>query len=194
MDINNKISIVGNGPLTEYEINEINDYDIIYVLNTVKTGNKKIPIKATHHIIRQKGTENDGFYGWNKDKNEFTINPETNPTNIIFACPTNKESYENINKIKSKFTDKNIEVISSVSEPWTEKKYKFDNILYDHYDSPSTGVIGINYILEKYPSSEIHIYGMNWQLRGGHDTKKEKEYISECPRCIIHKTWKDTYE
>ena len=197
---NNKIAIVGNGPLTKKEINEINNYNIIFILNTAGY-NKKIPIKATHHILRQalwdhSRPESWGFHGWVKEKNEFTLHPVQKESikNIIFACPTNKESYVNINKIKRKFKNKKFEVISSGSEPWKEKKYKVNNILYDHNRSPSTGIIGINYILERYPYSEVHIYGMNSRQEGHHNTKREKEYISKCPRCILHKTWKNTYK
>jgi len=49
-------------------------------------------------------------------------------------------------------------------------------------------------MLEKYPLHNIHIYGMNSNRTDYHDMKKEKEYINECDRCIIHKTWKNTYE
>ena len=35
---------------------------------------------------------------------------------------------------------------------------------------------------------------MNFSQRGHHDGIVEKKIIDECDRCIIHKTWKDTYE
>jgi len=201
--INNyfKIAVVGNGPLTEQDIKEINKYNIIAVINTTKNGNKDIPIKATHYFLRQNiGVDNcsRGFWGWNKDKNEFEIKKESfnSVKNIILLCPTDKECNENINKIKEKCKNenKNINIISSGSEPWKESIFIFNKKKYKHSASPSSGILTINYMLDKYPLHNIHIYGMNSTIIGYHDLKSEKEMIIECRRCKLHKTRKDTYE
>ena len=195
--INNyfKIAVVGNGPLTEEEIKEINKYNIIAVINKSKNGDKDIPIKATDLFLRHwgGGAEPWNFYGWNKDKNEFTQKPETLKTvkNIILLH-SEKQNIENINKIVEKHTDKNIVPLSN----WVLKDpiYTFNKKKYEHRTySPSSGILTINYMLEKYPFHTIHIYGMNHTGRE-HNMKKEKEYIGECDRCITHKTWKDTYQ
>ena len=47
-------------------------------------------------------------------------------------------------------------------------------------------------MLENYPKSEVHIYGMNWNKSHTHNFKKEKEFIDESKKSIIHKTWKNT--
>ena len=195
--INNyfKIAVVGNGPLTERDIKEINKYNIIAVINHSKNGNKDIPIKSTHYFLRQVGTKCGGFYGWNKDKNEFDkIKQESfqSVKNIFLLCPSDKECIENINKIKEKY--KNINIISSGSEPWKESIFIFNKKKYKHSHSPSSGILTINYMLEKYPLHTIHIYGMNSNGIGFHDMKAEKEMIKECRKCKLHKTHKDTYE
>ena len=103
--LDKSLAIVGNGPLTNKEIDEINKYNIIAVINDSKNGNKDIPIKATHYFLRQKGTECIGFFGWNKDKNEFDkIKQESfqSVKNIFLLCPTDKGCIENINKLKER--------------------------------------------------------------------------------------------
>lgn len=193
--LDKSLAIVGNGPLTNKEIDEINKYDIIAIINNNRNGKNK-SIKATHHFLRQDGIDNRGFHGWDKNENKFLINLETNKTikNIILLCPEGKECIENINSIKEKYINKNINVISSGSEPWKESIFIFNKKKYKHSNSPSSGILTIKYMLENFSLHTIHIYGMNSIRTDYHDMKKEKEYIDECDRCIMHKTWKNTHE
>ncbi len=187
--INNnfRIAVVGNGPLTEEEITDINKYNIIVIMNNNKSGGKDIPIKATHLFLRKGG---GGYFGWDKIKKKLFVKEETYKTLkhiILINNSSIKEDIINNNK------GKNISVI-----PCTRVcnksicTYKDNN--YNLNKPASTGYLSINYMLEKYPLHNIHIYGMNSTKIGYHDMKTEKEMIKECRRCKIHKTHKDTYE
>ena len=196
-DYSNKIAVVGNGPLTEKEIKKINNYEIIAVINDSRNSIKKnIKLNPTMLFLRQIQINCDGFFGYDFNKNEFK-NPDIMNTikDIIFISPEKKVCMKNINKIKKKYPKFNYKIISSGDEPWEKKPYKFNGKIYNLDKLPSSGITTIKYMLENYPKSEVHIYGMNWNAKSHtHNFKKEKEYINESKKCIIHKTWKNTYE
>lgn len=212
--INNyfRIAIVGSGPVTEEEITEINKYNIIAVMNYNREfSNIDIPIKATHYFTRYSTRENSGktrivrdggwFWGWDEKTDNFSVlKPETYDTikYIILLTDTQHPSQKRdtfIDKVIKKYNNKK-KVIELSDSGWHRKNsiYKFNNKKYKHDKGPTTGIVSINYMLEKYPLHTIHIYGMNsTKVNKEHDIKSEKEIIKECRRCKLHKTHKDTY-
>ena len=57
---------------------------------------------------------------------------------------------------------------------------------------PTSGIMAIEYFLDKYPQAKLHIYGMNWYKVEGH-LQNEKNIIKNCcQNCIIHKTSKNS--
>ena len=175
---------MGNGPLTKEDIKEINKNDIICEIND-RNKKEKDNINGTHLFVR---SNRNGYTGFNK-------NIPKSIKNIVFISGsesgdliTNKY-LNNIKKI-----DENINIEMYTFKLNNKDGFKFDNQKYKLTNSPSAGIIVLKYILEKYPNNKINIYGMNSVIKGYHNHKLEKEMINNSKNCILHKTWKDTYE
>jgi hypothetical protein len=200
----NKIAIIGNGPLSEEDINKINNnFEIIVGMNGVVNGKKDIKLKYTHLFSRQwddiTTPKTINFIGYDKDKKILKSYEKYKDTikNILLIVPKGLEYKEGINDIKNNY--KNVSIYSidanlNIKKNKGPNKLKFNDKDYDINHSLSMGMISIGYVLDKYPNHDIHIYGMNFSQRGHHDGIVEKEIIDECDRCIVHKPWKDTYE
>jgi hypothetical protein len=74
---------------------------------------------------------------------------------------------------------------------YKNKDYKFDCDW-----GPSSGILGIKYIYDKFPSAKIDIYGMNMKVIDDHCSKVSNKLFKEFkkdPRITIYKTSKDVY-
>ena len=179
-----KICVVGNGPLTKKDVNEINKHDIICEMNK-RNKKEKNNINGTHLFLR---SGKSGYHG---------INGEIQKSikNVIFMTGSgsgNLITNKYLNNIKK--IDKNINTEMYTFKLNNKDGFTFDNKTYNLTNSPSAGIIVLKYILEKYPNNKINIYGMNSIKKGFHNHKLEKEMMNNSKNCILHKTWKDTYE
>tara|TARA_B100000035_G_scaffold242012_1_gene210510 strand:- start:235 stop:957 length:723 start_codon:yes stop_codon:yes gene_type:complete len=200
----NKIAVIGNGPLSDEDINEINsNFKIIVGMNGVANGRKDTKVKYTQIFSRQwedtTTPETINFIGYDKDKKILNSYEKYKDTikDILLVVPKGLEYKEGINDIKNKYKNVSIHSIDANLNDKKNKgpnKYKFNGKNYDIYHSLSMGIISIGYILDKYPDHDIHIYGMNFAQRGHHDGIVEKKMVKKCYRCKIHKTFKNTYE
>lgn len=202
----NKIAVIGNGPLSNEDIIEINNnFKIIVGMNDVKNGKQKTALNYTHLFCRQWDDIRSStpkaitFIGYDKDKKILNTYERYKQTinNILLVVPKGFEYKEGINNIKNNYKNVSIYSIDANLQKKENKgpnKYKFNNKNYDILHSLSMGMISIGYLLDKYPDHDIHTYGMNFSQRGWHDGIVEKKIINECDRCIVHKTYKNTYE
>jgi len=200
----NKIAVIGNGPLSDEDINEINsNFEIIVGMNAVLNGRKGIKVKYTHLFSRQwddtTTPKTINFIGYDKDKKILNSYEKYKDTikNILLVVPKGLEYKEGINDIKNNYKNVSIHSIDAnlnIKKNKGPNKFNFNNKKYDINHSLSMGMISIGYVFNIYPNHDIHIYGMNFSQRGHHDGIVEKEIIDECDRCIVHKTWKNTYE
>tara|TARA_Y100000389_G_C17467014_1_gene526582 strand:+ start:4946 stop:5494 length:549 start_codon:yes stop_codon:yes gene_type:complete len=181
--MNKTIAVVGNGPLTEWQKDDINKYDIVYRFNHAPGYRKGDKISGLYmrQIRRTNKTHSDNFVKQNSDLNFDKIYIGVN------------KYYDNHIFVKE---DKDVFVRE---EPLFKKcsyckngKCSHDRAKY----GPTSGILGINDIMKKYPKNDIHIYGMNWNWEGkkSHHLNNEGEIIKKCCRnCFIHKTPSNTY-
>src|SRR5699024_932877 len=52
---------------------------------------------------------------------------------------------------------------------------------------PSTGFMGITYILEAFSQCQIRLYGFTWEGWSGHPWEKEYQWLSACERILLPK-------
>ena len=58
----------------------------------------------------------------------------------------------------------------------------------------SSGTIAINYLLDRFPNTNLEIFGMNWQFHHpNHPKDFEKNLIADCKRCNINKMKSNIY-
>jgi len=205
----NKIAVIGNGPLSDENINEINsNFNIIAIMNVGANGDKKNKLNATDLYTRQWGVNSNlnviglnGFDDKNKIYNSYEKYSDT-LKNIIIIAPKDEEYKDAVEYIKKNY--KNVELYSidphlHIKRNKGPNKLKFDNKEHDIYhNSLSAGILTLRHVLDKYPKHIIHTYGMNFNFNEisskSHDGVAEKKIIDDCDRCIVHKTWKDTYD
>lgn len=189
------VAVVGNGPITEYDRQLINNFDIVYRFNDCK--NMKKGDKITHLVTRQT------FIFHTITGLDSNFLPLKDAKNIIFIGK-DRELYE---KIKLKNPDRNFSMID-VFEKITCKfmncnKKLIDNIKFNNINikqtnaswGPSSGFLILADVTGKY--NNVHIFGMNWNFNWymDHDSSWEKENILKlCKHCIIHKTKNDKYK
>ena len=181
------IAIVGNGPLSNKDRKNINEFDMVYRFNSLNsyTVGDKIDILC----VRQCG-KTDTVFGLD---NKYTIKNNVNVNNILVIGTRHNIA----NKIKERNPNKNVEMLD-IYEKYIcdyescnvhDNKIIFDRKVYT-YDTlcgPSSGFHLIMYVLNKYPHNNIHIFGMNWNgIHICHNGNLEKELINNCKRCIIH--------
>jgi hypothetical protein len=183
IDTNKTIAVVGNGPLTEKKKDEINKYDLVYRFNHAP-GYRKGD-KITGLYIRQIGltnkTHSDDF---------LRQNPELKLDKIYIGMKKRHDNH--IYVWESKDTLVKGERLFKSCSFCNDGKCLHKNAR----NGPTSGIIGINDVLEKYPKNDIHIYGMNWNWEGKkyHHLNNEGEIIKRCCKnCFIHKTPRNTY-
>jgi hypothetical protein len=47
---------------------------------------------------------------------------------------------------------------------------------------PSTGFVGVRYVLDRYPDAKVRLYGFTWEGWEGHDWAAEKRWMAQHPR------------
>ena len=182
------IAVVGNGPISEDDLNKINNYDIVCRFNDCKNYRKND--KITHLVVRQR-YNTEIITGLDKNYKQ------SKPITDLIIIGTNRKLLEKVKNINSNLNCKIIEIYeSSLCElkdyvcnldkntPFYFNKKNIGN-KFGVY-GPSSGFVLLSNI---YNGDEIHIYGMNWNFTSGHNGNFEKNIIeNHCKNCIIHKT------
>ena len=180
----NKIAIIGNGPLSDKEINDINhNYDIIVVMNNGATGDKNNKLNATKLYNRQWGFNSNlntvGINGFDSKNNIYhSYNKYSNTIkDIVIIAPEGEEYKKSIEYIKKNYNNVVLYLIKPnlQSNNETGVDFNFNKKNYKIYNkSISAGLLVIKHILDKYQEHDIHIYGMDLILQ-----EKQKKVTME---------------
>lgn len=164
----NEIAIIGNAPISEDHMNDINRFTRVVRMNYCN--NYRTNDVITDVVYRYKN-KNKGFIGdlsfIEKVSCVHFLNHDTVHCKNMMETLTKGKNYVTYHK-------------------QIQEKYPFKTV-----DSPTTGYITILYMHHTYQSSRIHLYGFNWStehLMFHSNIHEEKENISKLPNIVIHKS------
>lgn len=134
-----RIAIVGNGPLKDEQMDRINTFDRVVMMNFCN--NKRDADKITDFVVRYQN-KRTGFVG---DLNQINF------CDVIHFL--NHDTSHCINTMNKLRQDKSFV---------TYHKEILEHFDLKHVSRPSTGYIVILYFLHTYSEDDIEVFGFNW--------------------------------
>tara|TARA_R110000796_G_scaffold241197_1_gene362508 strand:- start:597 stop:1148 length:552 start_codon:yes stop_codon:yes gene_type:complete len=168
--------LVGNAKFVVNHGELIDSYDDVYRFNRFRTIDfeSKVGSKCTHWILNLKLViDQRDYFRRNIDKLK-KIHPNLNTT-IVMTTSTNIEAIHKLDKIKSKYDGFDY----NISKFRLDSKYK-----------PSTGMVAIDYLLDKYEVLNLvgfdfgktnHYWGVEGpsDIPGNHSWNLEIDYVNK---------------
>lgn len=167
----NDIAIVGNAPITEEHMNEINMYKRVVRMNY--HNNYRINDVVTDVVYRYKN-DRVGFIG-----------------DLHLIEKASCVHFLNHNTLKCKNV---MEKLTKGKKYVTYHKHIQEMYPFEHIDKPTTGYLVVLYMKHTHPESHISLYGFNWSttelLKHHPNIEQEKQNIRCLPNVIIHDSLK----
>lgn len=178
------VAVVGNGPVSEEQLRELRDnYPTVIGMNNVANRN----IRITHLMSRQDfAMRLHGFLSsvFSPKRLHFVGHPDVFNRNLtVIVCA---QKFFGFGFWIAKDPTKKVHVMDIGRETRLNTKFSLGDHATRLKGMPSTGLLGIRLALQN-SSGSVHVYGMNWNFVE-HDAAKEKKWITDHPRVVIHPT------
>lgn len=165
------IAIVGNAPISEEHMNEINTYPRVVRMNYCNN-------------YRKNDVVTDVVYRYRNRKNGFVGN-----LSIIDNASCVHFLDHNTIHCKNQMNE-----LAKCKQYVTYHKHIQEKFPFNTIDSPSTGYLVVLYMKYTYPDTPIHMYGFNWsstELLKFHPILHEEKWnITSLQNVIIHESLK----
>ena len=178
-----RIAVVGNGPLSKANRNELNSFDCVVRFNDLK--NMKQGDALTVHAIRHVDRGKNSFLpGLEKTVKNSHVLPIIQRSKLMQKFPANAlpPLYVDENGI-----DRQLEIFEKCE----------NGVQYHHSltrSGPSTGSLVISYLNKASSTKSIDVYGMNWNGGDFHLDFKDPTIVARCcNKCTIHPTHSQRY-
>ena len=195
------VAVVGNGPLSETDRHEIQNYDHVIRFNDMK--NKLDNEKTTVQVVRQI-SPHDNFFGKDKISKNVPLILIATKMDYVNKC---KQQYQIMDYIIVNEPARNTYEASESAKVFENcSECSGSNCLQSSSDlGPSSGMVVLEYLENKPSITRLEVYGMNWNFhlknRNGkiNDTKlhhmdNEGSIINSCcKKCNVHDTPQNTY-
>tara|TARA_B110000046_G_C12957708_1_gene383075 strand:+ start:697 stop:1344 length:648 start_codon:yes stop_codon:yes gene_type:complete len=185
-----KVAVVGNGPISEEDRQEINrDYDCVVRFNDMKTYRKGDAL--TVQVSRDVHGYMPGV-----NKADVPLWPVAHNSDVVAhnGALRGRNVLDPLLVHESSNGDEN-EIVDGVLFPGCDA---CDSRECRHSESragPSTGALVLN-ALERSPAVDsLHVYGMNWNGGAHHVDFKHPNVVADCcTKCVIHRTANEEYD
>lgn len=165
----NEIAIVGNAPITEEHMNEINTYTRVVRMNYCNNYRRNDILTDVVYRYKNKKT---GFIG-----------------DLSFIEKASCVHFLNHNTIHCKNM---MNGLTKGKQYVTYHKHIQDMYPFESVECPTTGYLTVLYMKHAHPDSHIHLYGFNWStpelLKFHPYVEEEKENIRRLQNVTIHES------
>mgnify|MGYP001245262042 CR=1 FL=1 len=193
------ICIVGNGPLSEENREQIKSSDLcdkVVRFNDMKNMKPEEPVDL--HVVRSWGKSWWGLAEHPNKKTNYTGRPDVDVPLIVIGearrggqLPENKEVYKFVTRNKNK------------TKPGPTPRSIYDGCEFcggscvSNAHNFTSGAHAISLFQADTDVENIHVFGMNFTTnlkpKHQHATNEFELHSNCCTKCTIHKTPKDTY-
>lgn len=185
--IKGTVALVGNGPISNKDRDEINENDIVIRFNDLKNfrNNERCDI----HVIRY----DYGFYNIKSRPDNSIIWP-VSPSNELVFTSEHLVGLDGIYPLLL-YSHKSVSDLSPTATLFYGSDCGKKCIHSTTLEGPSTGAIVIDALEKCSTVDKINIYGMNWSGSKFHIDFKNPGIIGDyCSKCIIHPTSNKNYK